>query len=240
MAAAVGDEAGPVEVPPDVRASAETLFGARLSLAQEYAWLLTTDGVLRGLIGPREGQRIWERHLLNCAALSELIPTGASVIDVGSGAGLPGLVLAVARADVSVTLIDSMARRTDFLAEAVAALGLTEQVRVVRARAEESAGRVPAAQVVTARALAPLDQLVRWCLPLAVAGGRVLAIKGGSAADEVAAHRSAVRRLGGGTPTVRECGVGLLTPPTTVVEVVRAESERGRSPGRRPAGRRRS
>src|SRR5690606_20711214 len=149
-------------------------------------------------------------------------------------------VLAVARPDLQVTLIDSMARRTDFLTEAVGALGLSEQVRVMRARAEDVPGRVAAARVVTARALAPLDQLVRWCLPLTAAGGRVLAIKGGSAADEVAAHQSTVRRLGGGVPTIRECGVGLLSPPTTVVEVAREGSERARPAGRRAAGRRRS
>ena len=119
-----------------------------------------------GLIGPREAPRIWERHLLNCAAVAELIPEGATVVDVGSGAGLPGMVLAVARPDLTVTLVEPLARRTAFLTEAVASLGL-EQTTVVRARAEECVGKLPAADVVTARAVAPLDRLAGWCLPLA-------------------------------------------------------------------------
>ncbi|SDY19536.1 16S rRNA m(7)G-527 methyltransferase [Micromonospora pattaloongensis] len=216
-----------VPLPAELADAARALFGDRLDLAEAYADLLATDGVVRGLIGPREAPRIWERHLLNCAAVAELIPTGASVVDVGSGAGLPGLVLAVARPDLAVTLVEPLARRTAFLSEAVAALGLEDTVTVLRARAEDAipdAGRdaLPSpADIVTARAVAPLDRLAGWCLPLAAIGGRVLALKGASAADEVVQHRDVIDRFGGGTPVVRCCGVELIEPPTTVVEIVR-------------------
>lgn len=230
------DESGADAVaapPPWVRESAEALFGERLPLAEEYAWLLTTDGVLRGLVGPREAPRIWDRHLLNCAVVAERIGSGASVVDVGSGAGLPGIVLAVVRPDLTVTLVESMARRTSFLTEMVDVLGLNDRVSVVRARAEECVDHLRPAEVVTARALAPLDRLAGWCLPLAVVGGRVLAIKGDSAAEEVATHTVAVRRLGGGTPTISQCGVGLVEPPTTVVEIVRERTVAPRRTRRR-------
>ncbi|GGM09976.1 16S rRNA (guanine(527)-N(7))-methyltransferase RsmG [Dactylosporangium sucinum] len=217
-------------VPPDVRPAADKLFGLRLELAQQYAELLITDGVLRGLIGPREAPRIWERHLLNCAAVADLIPSGASVVDVGSGAGLPGMVLAVARPDLSVTLVEPLARRTAFLDEVVATLGL-DRTTVVRARAEECVGQLDPADVVTARAVAPLDRLAGWCLPLAAVGGRLLALKGSSAAAEIEEHAEALERLGAGTPAVRLCGDGLLAEPTTVVEVVR-EREVVTRPGR--------
>ena len=203
------------------------MTGSPLAIA--YADLLATDGVVRGLIGPREAPRIWDRHLLNCAAVAELIPSGASVVDVGSGAGLPGIVLAVARPDLSVALVEPLARRIAFLAEVVPALGLDRTVTVVRARAEELGGSLTPADVVTARAVAPLDRLAGWCLPLAALGGRLLALKGASAADEVAEHRDAVGRLGGATPVVRRCGVGVIDPPTTVVEIVR---ERAVAPAR--------
>jgi len=208
-----------------------------LHLAGEYAELLSTAGVVRGLIGPREAPRIWERHLLNCAAVSELIPAGATVIDVGSGAGLPGIVLALARSDLLITLIEPLARRTAFLTEAVARLGLERSVTVIRGRAEECVGRLTPANIVTARAVAPLDRLAGWCLPLAMVGGRLLALKGASAVAEVAEHRKAVDRLGGAPPAVRRCGVGLIDPPATVVEVVRS---RVVDPGRSKAAKKRS
>jgi 16S rRNA (guanine527-N7)-methyltransferase len=203
--------------------AARALFGERLGLADQYAELLVTDGVVRGLIGPREAPRIWDRHLLNCAAVAELIQPGARVVDVGSGAGLPGLALAIARPDLSVVLVEPLARRTSFLTEVVAALGLDGTVTVLRARAEEAVGRLPEgpADIVAARAVAALDRLAGWCLPLAKVGGRLLAIKGASAAVEAAEYAAAVRRLGGGQPAVRVCGADLLDPATTVVEVVR-------------------
>ncbi len=209
-----------VELPAELRGVAQLLFGDRMSLAEQYGQALATEGVLRGLIGPREAPRLWERHLLNCAAAAELIPIGALVIDVGSGAGLPGIVLAVARPDLTVVLVESLARRATFLSEVLAQLGLTG-TRVVRARAEECPELRSSADVVTARAVAPLDRLATWCLPLIKVGGRLLALKGTTAAEEVALHGAAVRRLGGGDPVVRECRPDPLTPPTTVVEVVR-------------------
>ncbi|GIE96440.1 ribosomal RNA small subunit methyltransferase G [Paractinoplanes rishiriensis] len=206
----------------EVAAAAERVFGERVGLAAEYARLLSTDGVVRGLIGPRETPRIWERHLVNCAVLGEIIPIGASVVDVGSGAGLPGIVLAVARPDLSITLVEPLARRTAFLSETVTALGLESTVTVVRGRAEDVVDGPPAgADVVTARAVAPLDRLAGWCLPLARTGGRLLALKGASAADEIAEHRAVVAGLGGADPVVRLCGTDLIDPPATVVEIVK-------------------
>ncbi|WP_433212466.1 16S rRNA (guanine(527)-N(7))-methyltransferase RsmG [Dactylosporangium sp. CS-047395] len=221
-------------VPSEILPAAEKVFGDRLPTAIRFAELLVTDGVVRGLIGPREAPRIWERHLLNCAVVADLIPSGASVVDVGSGAGLPGMVLAVARPDLAVTLVEPLARRTAFLSEAVTALGL-ERTTVVRARAEECVGKVPLADVVTARAVAPLDKLAGWCLPLTAVGGHLLAMKGASAAAEVAEHAEVLTRLGAGTASVRTCGDAVLAEPTTVVDVVR---EREVARPRKAGGRR--
>lgn len=225
-------------LPPELADAARTLFGDRLDLAAAYAELLATDGVVRGLIGPREAPRMWERHLLNCAAVAERIPEGATVLDVGSGAGLPGLVLAIARPDLTVTLIEPLARRTSFLIEAVQDLGLAKMVRVFRGRADEAATGATGAgslsgDIVTSRAVAPLDRLAAWCLPLTGRGGRLLALKGASAGEEIAEHAETVRRLGGGEPVVHQCGVGVIDPPTTVVEIVRE-----RVVGPRPAAKR--
>ncbi|ATO15802.1 16S rRNA (guanine(527)-N(7))-methyltransferase RsmG [Micromonospora sp. WMMA2032] len=234
-------------LPPELAEAARTLFGERLDLAAAYAELLATEGVVRGLIGPREAPRLWDRHLLNCAVMAERIPEGASVIDVGSGAGLPGLVLAIARPDLTVTLVEPLARRVSFLIEAVQRLGLTRSVRVFRGRAEEAAAgsrdRDPlAADIVTARAVAALDRLAAWCLPLTVPGGRLLALKGASAADEIAEHTDAVVRLGGGTPELHRCGAGVIEPAATVVEVVRervVNPPRAKKPKRSRGGRNR-
>jgi 16S rRNA (guanine527-N7)-methyltransferase len=233
--------AGVVPLPESLTPAARSLFGDRLGLAEAYAELLASDGVIRGLIGPREAPRMWDRHLLNCAVVAELIPSGAVVADVGSGAGLPGIVLAVARPDLSVVLVEPLARRTAFLIEAVSALGLDDQVEVLRARAEDAADGMPTgpADIVTARAVAPLDRLAGWCLPLVAVGGRLLALKGASAADEVAEHHEAVRRLGGGVPEIRMCGTGVIEPPTTVVEIVRERDVLAASRSRATAASRR-
>lgn len=192
-----------------------------------YAELLATTGVERGLIGPREVPRLWDRHLLNCAVAVPLVPEGASVIDVGSGAGLPGIVWAIVRSDITVTCLEPLQRRATFLEEVVAELGLIGRVQVVRARAEDIVrGRGPVtslrARVVTARAVAPMDRLAGWTVPLVQPGGELLALKGRSAAEEVQASRSVLERLGIVSVEIVECGEGVVDPPTTVVRAVKA------------------
>ncbi len=218
------------EQPP---ASASVVFATRLGLAERYADVLVTDGVVRGVIGPREPARIWTRHLLNCAVLTDLFPDSARVVDVGSGAGLPGIALAIRRPDLRVDLIEPLQRRVEFLIETVETLGLRDQVRVVRGRAEDPAIRAEfgSAEWVTARAVAPLDRLVRWCLPLLAEDGQLALIKGTSAGEEIARHRLAVERAGGGEAAVVACGTGLVDPPVPVVMVHRA----GRKPKPRAA-----
>src|SRR3954469_3862512 len=143
---------------------AASLFGDRLPLANAYAARLATDGVVRGLIGPRETDRLWDRHLLNCAVVGDLVPKGAYITDVGSGAGLPGIVLAVARPDLTIFLVEPLARRTSFLTEVVSELGLGNGTGV-GARAEDAVGNVRPPDNVPAPGVAPLDRLVGWCLP---------------------------------------------------------------------------
>lgn len=209
-------------------AAAEAVFGPRVDLAVRYAELLRGRGVDRGLIGPREADRLWDRHLLNCAVLGELIPADRAVLDVGSGAGLPGIPLALARPDLAVTLLEPMARRVAFLSDVVEELGLTA-VRVVRGRAEDGAVRrqVGAFPVVTARAVAPLTRLLGWCLPLVAPEGQLLAVKGDAAAAELDGVRPGLRALGVTDATIVYCGATVLPTPTTVVRlVVRATRRR--------------
>ena len=194
------------------------LFGAALDLMATYAGLLVGAGVERGLIGPREVPRLWERHLLNCAVIAELIPQGAAVDDIGSGAGLPGIVLALCRPDLRITLVEPLLRRSVFLDEVRVELGLPN-VTVVRQRAEDRVGA--GADVVTARAVAPMHRLAGWCLPLLRPGGVLLALKGASATDELVEHAAAIRRVGGRDCEVLTVGAGVVDPPTTVVRVVR-------------------
>lgn len=206
----------PVERTPSY---AGELFGARLPVAERFAALLCGDGVRRGLVGPREPNRIWSRHIANCAVVTELIPPASRVVDVGSGAGLPGLAIAIRRPDVIVDLVEPLQRRVDFLRHAVASLHLGDQVRVVRGRAEEPTviDTVAGGAVVTARAVAPLDRLVAWSLPLLAPDGQLVLIKGQSASDEVARHRKALRRAGVAEIHVVSCGAGIIEPATTVV-----------------------
>lgn len=180
-------------------------------------------GIERGLIGPRESSELWSRHLLNCAVLGELVPESARVVDVGTGAGLPGLALAIARPDLSVCLLDAQQRRTRFLGEVIADLELAEQVQIVTGRAEDNAvrRRCGEADVVTARAVAPLDRLVPWCLPFARRGGVLLAIKGRSADAELAAAHDAVLSTGGVARGVVTCGTDTVDVPTRVVVIER-------------------
>ena len=191
------------------------MFGHRLPLAERYATLLSTGGIERGLIGPREADRLWERHLLNCAVIGELVPTAARVLDVGSGAGLPGIPLAIARPDLQVELVEPMLRRTSWLEETVAALGMADTVVVTRGKAAVIGPRQ--VDVVTARAVAPLERLLPMCMPLLRPGGVLLALKGEQAQVEVdAVHRQASKwRVS--SMDVARCGRGVLAEETTVV-----------------------
>jgi 16S rRNA (guanine527-N7)-methyltransferase len=184
--------------------TAAAVFGAALPTLEAYAELLAGPATERGLLGPRETPRLWERHLLNCAGLSELVEDGQVVLDLGSGAGLPGLVLALQRPDVQLVLVEPLQRRATFLDEAVELLGLRNTV-VRRARAEELAGKLEV-DVVTARAVAPLDRLAGWALPLLHPGGRLLALKGEQAATELAAAGPVLHRLGAASSGVVEVG----------------------------------
>ena len=209
-------------LPEPLRPTAERLFGERLDLAERFVSLLAEQGPERGLIGPREVERLWERHLLNCAFMADAIddaaPGARTLADVGSGAGLPGVVIAIARPELEVTLIETMQRRTTWLEEVDAELGLG--LEVVRARAEELHG-TRSFEVVTARAVAALDKLARWTLPLVAEDGHLLAMKGSSAADEVDKAQKVLTKLGGAPPTISRYGVGEVEVPTTVVQVRR-------------------
>jgi len=193
------------------------VFSHALPLAERYADLLAREGVLRGLIGPREVPRLWERHLLNCALLGRAIGEGLDVCDIGSGAGLPGLVLALSRPDLQVTLVEPLLRRTTFLEEAVSELGL-ENVEVVRARAEELHGNRDFA-VVTSRAVAPLERLLGWSMPLVRQGGELVAMKGSSVHEEIEASVGALKKYGAGAVSVEELGAGVVERPTIVIRV---------------------
>ncbi|MFC1410439.1 16S rRNA (guanine(527)-N(7))-methyltransferase RsmG [Streptacidiphilus sp. N1-12] len=210
---------------PEAPASAGAVFGDRFEQAVRYAELLADAGVRRGLIGPREVPRLWERHLLNCAVLGELLPEGATLCDVGSGAGLPGIPVALVRPDVQITLLEPLLRRTTFLEEVVKELGL-DNVTVVRGRAEEMIGTL-SVDVVTARAVAPLDRLAGWGLPLLRPYGVMLALKGDSAAQELVEHKAALVKLGAREWSVGTAGEGVLETPTHVVRVKVGESPGG-------------
>jgi 16S rRNA (guanine527-N7)-methyltransferase len=202
-------------------------FGDRLPLARRYAEHLATTGVEWGLIGPREAPRIWERHVLNCAVVADLVPPAARVLDIGSGAGLPGIPLALARPDLRVVLVEPLARRVEWLRTVLADLELP--IEVERGRAEDTPirRRWEGADVVTSRAVAPLHRLAAWCLPLARPGGMMLAVKGMSAPAEVERDARAVAAVGGGIPRIETCGIGIVDPPSTVVVVERLRRRRG-------------
>lgn len=231
----------PVPPPPD---RAAEVFGDRLVLTRRYAELLAGSGVRQGLLGPREVPRLWERHLLNCAVIESLLPHGTRLVDVGSGAGLPGLALALARPDLQVVLVEPMLRRTAWLEATIADLALPN-VTVLRGRAQELSGRL-LAPVVTARAVARLADLAAWCLPLVSPGGRLLALKGESAEQELAEDLPTITGLGAGPCRVitleGAAGADPSTVPTRVVEILapapmsrggRARGDARRRPGRR-------
>jgi len=212
------------ELPPAPEQARE-VFGDRYADAVRYAELLAEAGVQRGLIGPREVPRLWERHLLNCAVLSEAVPEGVTVCDVGSGAGLPGIPLALVREDLQITLLEPLLRRTTFLTEVVELLGL-DHVTVVRGRAEEVMGKLTPVHVVTARAVAPLDRLATWGIPLLRPYGEMLALKGDTAEEELKASATALSKLGAVETSILHVGEGVVDPLSTVVRV-----EVGESPG---------
>lgn len=194
---------------------AETLFGGQFPLISRYVDILASMGVEWGLIGPREVDRLWERHILNSVALADLIPQGSRVVDVGSGAGLPGIPLAILRPDLEMTLLEPLLRRFGFLTHTVEDLGITHAVRVVRARAEQHRSSY---DMVLARAVAPLDRLIAWCDPLRSPTGVILALKGRSAEDEVRGARALLRQHGL-TASVLAVRASATSDPTTVVRV---------------------
>ena len=209
----------PQPVPPE----AASVFGPGLDRALAYAELLAGPGIERGLIGPREVDRLWSRHLLNSAAPASLIPSGATLLDVGTGAGLPGIPLALARPDLTVVLLEPLERRTRFLEECITALALAS-VRVERRRAEDARGRLNA-DVVVARAVAPLARLFPLCWPLVAPGGQFLAYKGTAAERELAGVRPPPDA--DDAPELLRCGPDPAAPLATVVRLRRREGGGG-------------
>ncbi len=215
----------PVPPAPPAPAVAATVFGAALPDAERYVARLASDGVTRGLIGPREVPRLWQRHVLNSAAVAEAVPPDARVVDVGTGAGLPGIPLALARPDLRLTLVEPMARRVEFLEEVVAELGGTEgrAWQVVRGRAEERSvvTAVGPVDVVTARAVAALPRLVGWCRGLLRPGARLVALVGVRAVEELPGMLPELHAAGMRDVHARAVGAGLGEAATTVVVMTR-------------------
>jgi 16S rRNA (guanine527-N7)-methyltransferase len=221
---------------PETPSVAAAVFGERLELAERYAGILAGAGIERGILGPGEVPRLWDRHVLNSAAVAELVEDDETVADVGSGAGLPGIPLALARPSARVFLVEPLLRRAEFLKEVVDDMGL--DVVVVRGRAEDGDVRRELGEMdaVTSRAVASLDKLARWSLPLLREGGRMLAMKGDRAEDEVVEHRRVLSSLGAVDIGVVKCGVDYLTPPATVV-VARCGKRISRATPKGPSGR---
>lgn len=221
-------ELGSIEVEPGV---AEEVFGAGLPAARRYVQLLAGPGTVRGLIGPREAGRLWSRHVLNCAVATAAVPVGARIVDIGSGAGLPGIPMALARVDLRVDLVETLLRRTTFLEEAVAELDLSDRCRVIRGRAEDVVGLVGGADVVTARAVAPLAKLAGWAAPLLREDGLFAVLKGSTAPEEIDRDRTACAAVGIVDLAVQEVGGAELAEPTTLIVGRRV---RGAAGGRGP------
>ncbi|WP_062078427.1 16S rRNA (guanine(527)-N(7))-methyltransferase RsmG [Demequina globuliformis] len=216
------------EVPPELRTlandplnadpSIEEYFGDSYARVRAFAELLADQGVLRGLIGPRELTRVWERHILNSAAVVPFLGKG-TIVDIGSGAGLPGLVIAAMLPDRPVVLVEPMERRTTWLFHAAEQCGI-DNVTVLRGRAEEVRESVEA-DVITARAVASIDKLVKWCLPLLSPTGSMALLKGRSAPDELDRGKYVLRRAGL-TGAVHEAPTLAGLEPTTVVTLSRS------------------
>jgi 16S rRNA (guanine527-N7)-methyltransferase len=226
-----------VRLAPPAPPAAQAMFGPALGLAERYAELLAGPGVQRGLLGPREVPRLWDRHLMNCAAVAELVPHPCSLVDIGAGAGLPGIVLAMLLPDVQVVLLEPMLRRASFLGECTALLGLGNTA-ICRSRAQDAVGTITA-DVATARAVAPMERLAELALNLVRPGGLVLAIKGAGAAQEVERAAPVLRRAGARDVAVVEAGRGKVSPPAVVVRmnagprpVAGARARDGRARGR--------
>lgn len=192
-------------------------FGDRASLAEAYHESLATTAAERGFIGPKEVDRLWERHILNCAVISEAFDQGLKVADIGSGAGLPGIPLAIARPDLKITLIEPLLKRSTYLGEVARELGL-ENVTVVRGRAEDQAKAQ--FDAVTSRAVAPLGKLAGWSLPLLQGGGRMIAMKGESVSEELERDLDAITKAGGVDPLIFTVGE-FLDQPTTLISITR-------------------
>ncbi len=205
-------------------AAAAAIFGDRLELAEAYHRSLATDGSIRGFIGPREIPRLWERHILNCAVIGEAMDYGVAIADIGSGAGLPGIPLAIARPDLRITLIEPLLKRSVYLGEIVGELGLAN-VTVIRGRAEEkqvrqALGRI---DVVTSRAVAPLGRLAGWSLPLVRVGGSMIAMKGSSVGEELERDAAEITAAGGGRAEILSVGQEHLSAPTTLIRIPRVK-----------------
>ncbi len=237
--------AGQARLVPPPPAAVREIFGDKLAVVQRYAALLAGPGTDRGLMGPHEIDRVWERHILNCAVVAELVPGSCTLVDIGSGAGLPGIVLAILRPDLSVILVEPMLRRSVFLSECVADLGLSN-VEVRRCRAEDLAregrgappGRQFAADVVIARAVAPLRRLAGWAVPLVKPGGIVLAIKGDRAREELAEAQGVLRAMGVVRAEILVVGQDKVKDGTVVIRIIAGAGMGGRS--RRDRGSRRN
>ena len=194
---------------------AREVFGEHYEVASRYVDILASRGVEWGLIGPRESDRLWPRHVLNSVAIATLVPEGSTVVDVGSGPGLPGVPLAILRPDLSVTLLEPLLRRAEFLTGVVDELDLGGSVTVVRGRAEEQRQRF---DVVTARAVAALPKLLGWCLPLIARDGQLLALKGESAERELVESKRLLRQRGR-TGEVLTVSAAAGVDPTWVIRV---------------------